>query len=33
MTAREVLDTANNVMKLNATIGINSNIVRVNAAP
>jgi hypothetical protein len=31
MTARETLDTANNVMKLNATIGINSNIVRVNA--
>jgi hypothetical protein len=33
MSARETLDTANNVMKLNATIGINSNIVRVNAAP
>lgn len=33
MSARESLDTANNVMKLNATIGINSNIVRVNAAP
>ncbi len=32
MTAREQLDTANNVMKLNATLGINSNIVRVNAA-
>ena len=31
MSAREVLDTANNVMKLNATIGVNSNIVRVNA--
>lgn len=31
MTARETLDTANNVMKLNGTIGINSNIVRVNA--
>src|SRR5678815_3813011 len=30
MSARETLDTANNVMKLNATIGINSNIVRVN---
>lgn len=33
MSARETLDTANNVMKLNATLGINSNIVRVNAAP
>lgn len=32
MSAREVLDTANNVMKLNAIIGINSNIVRVNAS-
>lgn len=32
MSARETLDTANNVMKLNATIGINSNIVRVNAS-
>lgn len=32
MSARETLDTANNVMKLNATIGINSNIVRVSAA-
>lgn len=31
MSARETLDTANNVMKLNATLGINSNIVRVNA--
>jgi hypothetical protein len=31
MSAREALDTANNVMKLNATLGINSNIVRVNA--
>jgi hypothetical protein len=31
MTAREALDTANNVMKLNATIGVNSNIVRVAA--
>jgi hypothetical protein len=29
MTATEVLDTANNVVKLNATVGINSNIVRV----
>lgn len=33
MGARETLDTANNVMKLNTTIGLNSNIVRVNAAP
>lgn len=33
MSARETLDTANNVMKLNATLGLNSNIVRVNAAP
>lgn len=32
MSAREQLDGANNVMKLNAAIGINSNIVRVNAA-
>lgn len=32
MSAREQLDGANNVMKLNATIGINSNIVRTNAA-
>lgn len=32
MTAREQLDGANNVMKLNVTIGINSNIVRTNAA-
>lgn len=32
MTASEQLDGANNVMKLNATIGINSNIVRTNAA-
>jgi hypothetical protein len=31
MSARETLDTANNVMKLNATLGVNSNIVRVNA--
>lgn len=31
MSARETLDTANNVMKLNATLGINSNVVRVNA--
>lgn len=33
MTAREVLEGANNVMRLNATLGINSNIVQVNAAP
>lgn len=32
MTAGEALDTANNVMKLNASIAINSNIVRVAAA-
>lgn len=32
MSARETLDTANNVMKLNLTIGVNSNIVRVNAS-
>lgn len=32
MSAAEQLDTANNVMKLNSTLGINSNIVRVNAA-
>lgn len=32
MTAREQLDGANNVMKLNTTIAINSNIVRTNAA-
>ena len=31
MTARERLDTANNVMKLNATVAVNSNIVRVAA--
>ncbi len=31
MSAAEQLDTANNVMKLNSTLGINSNIVRVNA--
>lgn len=33
MTAAEVLDTANNVVRLNATLGINSNIARVDAAP
>lgn len=32
MSARETLDSANNVIKLNATLGINSNIVRVDAA-
>lgn len=32
MSAAEALDMANNVMKLNSTIGINSNIVRVNAS-
>lgn len=32
MSASEQLDTANNVVRLNATLGINSNIVRVNAA-
>jgi len=32
MSAAEALDTANSVMKLNATIAINSNIVRVNAS-
>lgn len=31
MTAREALDTANNVVRLNATLGINSNVVRVAA--
>lgn len=32
MSAREQLDSANNVVKLNATLGINSNIVRIAAA-
>lgn len=32
MSARETLEGANNVMRLNASLGINSNIVRVNAA-
>ena len=32
MSVRETLDTANNVVKLNATLGINSNIVKVDAA-
>lgn len=31
MSQSEQLDTANNVMKLNASLGVNSNIVRVNA--
>lgn len=31
MTAREVLDTANNVVRLNVGLGINSNVVRVAA--
>jgi hypothetical protein len=31
-SASESLDTANNVMKLNASLWINSNVVRVNAA-
>jgi hypothetical protein len=31
MMARETLDAANNVIKLNAGIGINSNVVAVNA--
>lgn len=29
MSAREVLDTANNVVRLNASLGVNSNIVMV----
>jgi hypothetical protein len=32
MSAREQLDGANNVIRLNATLGINSNIVRVPAS-
>ena len=32
MTASESLETANSVMKFNATLGVNSNVVRVNAA-
>lgn len=32
MQVREQLDTANNVVRLNATLGINSNIAIVNAA-
>ncbi len=30
-SASEALDTANNVMKLNATLWVNSNVVKVNA--
>lgn len=30
MSAREVLDTANNVVRLNASLGVNSNIVMVD---
>lgn len=33
MTARERLDTANNVVRRGGRIGINSNVVRVNSAP
>ena len=33
MTAREQLDTANNVVKRGGRIGINSNVVRVDAVP
>lgn len=33
MSAREQLDGANNVVKLNCTLGINSNIVQVAANP
>lgn len=32
MSVAEAFDTANNVMKLNVSLGINSNIVRVDAA-
>lgn len=32
MSASETLDSANSVMKLNATLGVNSNVVRKNAA-
>lgn len=31
MSAREVLDTANNVMKLRATVAVNSNVVQIAA--
>lgn len=33
MSCRETLETANNVMRLNATLGINSNVVRVQPTP
>lgn len=32
-TAVEALDTANSVMKLNATLWVNSNVVKIDAAP
>lgn len=32
MASRETLDTANTVMKMNSTLAINGNVVRVNAA-
>ncbi|KQU81282.1 hypothetical protein ASD00_35195 [Ensifer sp. Root31] len=32
MSAAEALEQANNVMKFNATLGVNSNVVRVNAS-
>lgn len=32
MSVREQMDGANNVVRINASLGINSNIVRVNAA-
>ena len=32
MTAREMLDGANNIMKMSMRLGINSNVVRVDAA-
>lgn len=32
-SAAEALDTANNVMKLNASLWVNSNVVKINAAP
>jgi hypothetical protein len=33
MSQAEQFDSANNIMKLNASLAVNSNIVRVNAAP
>lgn len=33
MSARETLEGANNVARLNVTVGINSNIVKVDAVP